>query len=585
MKSVTFLMFFLIGLTSLAQVTFTAEASRTKIGINERLKVEFTVDANGDDFIPPNFNGLQKIGGPNQSFSQSWKNGKSSFQKTFTYFFQPEKRGTIIIGQAEITVEGRVYKTSPIEIEVIAAVDTPNQSKAVAEAGDGIHLIAEVSKYQPYLNEGIYVVYKLFLSPTVNIRNWRPLDDPKFEGFWSQNINIDQLELKQGEFGGQPYRYVELRKTVLYPQRTGELKIEPLSLSVSVEVPTDKRDFFGRRTYEVVEKNFSANTRIVDVKPLPEEGKPENFSGAVGEFDFKLKANRQELDAQMSLELTSEVSGKGNLKLFNMPEIRTPSSFEVYEPERQENVRTSSLGMQGRVSEKYTVIPEFKGDYTIQPVPFSYFNPRTESYETLNSSPISIKVNSGPERPREAVTTSGGDNAEAQNIISSKNNFNYIKLKTNLKQKDTPEFFQSPLYWTLFFAPFLAIPFMLIFGKVKNRETDQNQLLRKRANKLAKRYLSEAKKNLGTSKPFYEALERALHNYLKAKLKIQTLEMHKDKIQELLTAKGVSVETTTQFLKLLENCELARYSPSVTKDMQSDFEKAAKVISEIDKEV
>jgi hypothetical protein len=585
MKSVTFLMFFLIGLTSLAQVTFTAEASRTKIGINERLKVDFTVDANGDNFIPPNFNGFQKIGGPNQSFSQSWKNGKSSFQKTFTYLFQPEKRGTITIGQAEITVEGRVYKTSPIEIEVIAAVDTPNQSKAVAEAGDGIHLIAEVSKYQPYLNEGIYVVYKLFLSPTVNIRNWRPLDDPKFEGFWSQNINIDQLELKQGEFGGQPYRYVELRKTVLYPQRTGELKIEPLSLSVSVEVPTDQRDFFGRRTYEVVEKNFSANTRIIDVKALPEEGKPENFSGAVGEFNFKLKANRQELDAQMSLELTSEVSGKGNLKLFNMPEIRTPSSFEVYEPERQENVRTTSLGMQGRVSEKYTVIPEFKGDYTIQPVPFSYFNPRTESYETLNSSPIFIKVNSGPEPPRQAVTTSGGVNAKAQNIISSKNNFNYIKLKTRLKQKDNPVFFQSPLYWTLFFIPFLAIPFMLIFGKVKNRETDQNQLLQKRANKLAKRYLSEAKKNLGTSKPFYEALERAFHNYLKAKLKIQTLEMHKDKIQELLSAKGVSVETTTQFLKLLENCELARYSPSVSKDMQTDFEKAAKVISEIDKEV
>jgi len=176
--------------------------------------------------------------------------------KTFTYFFQPEKRGTITIGQAEITVEGQVYKTSPIQIEVIAAVDTPNQSKSVAEAGDGIHLIAEVSKYKPYLNEGIYVVYKLFLSPTVNIRNWRPLDDPKFEGFWSQNINIDQLELKQGEFGGQPYRYVELRKTVLYPQRTGELKIEPLSLSVSVEVPSDQRDFFWKTNLRGCRKEF-----------------------------------------------------------------------------------------------------------------------------------------------------------------------------------------------------------------------------------------------------------------------------------------------------------------------------------------
>lgn len=244
MKQITILWVFLCSLSSLAQVSFTAEASRSKLGINERLKVEFKVDANGDNFRPPSFEGLSKIGGPNQFYSQHYENGKSTFIKTYTYFFQPEKRGKITIGQAEITVEGQVYKTSPIEVEVTAAVDTPNQSRAVAEAGDGIHLIAEVSRSKPYLNEGIYVVYKLFLSPTVNIRNWRPLDDPKFEGFWSQNINIDQLELKEGEFGGQPYRYVELRKTVLYPQKTGELKIEPLSLAVSVEVPTDKRDFF-----------------------------------------------------------------------------------------------------------------------------------------------------------------------------------------------------------------------------------------------------------------------------------------------------------------------------------------------------
>ncbi|MFO7746164.1 MAG: BatD family protein [Psychroflexus sp.] len=585
MKHLVFLLVLLLGWSSSAQVTFTAEASRSTLGINERLKVEFTVDANGDNFLPPSFEGLKKIGGPNQSYSQQYINGKSSFQKSYTYFFQPERRGTITIGQAEITVDGQVYKTSPIKVEVTAAVDTPNQSKAVAEAGSGIHLIAEVSKPKPYLNEGIYVVYKLFFSQSVNIRNWRPLDDPKFEGFWSQNINIDQLEVKEGEFGGQPFRYVELRKTVLYPQKTGELKIEPLSLAVSVEVPTDRRDFFGRRMYDVVEKNFSANTRTVDVKPLPEEGKPAGFSGAVGEFDFKLKANKKELDAQTSLELTSEVSGRGNLKLFNLPKIQTPSSFEVYEPERNENVRTSSLGMRGSISEKYTVIPEFKGEYVIQPTSFSYFNPNSESYETLQSSPITIQVNSGPERPKETQVASENDSNRPQNIISSKSNFNYIKLKTNLKEKDQSQFFQSPLYWALFFIPFLSIPFMLIFGKVKNREIDQNQAQLKRANKLAKRYLSEAKKNIGDSKAFYESLERALHNYMKARLKIQTLDMQKDKIQELLSEKGVSQETTKDFLKILESCELARYTPSVTEDMKNDFDKAAKVISEIDKEV
>ena len=585
MKQMLFLLILLCGLSASAQVSFTAETSRSKLGINERLKVEFIVDADGDNFRPPSFNGLRLIGGPQQKISQSYVNGKSTFQKSYTYFFQPEKRGKITIGQAEITVEGQVYKTSPVEVEVTAAVDQPNQSKAVAEAGSGIHLVAEVSRSKPYLNEGIYVVYKLFLSPTVNIRNWRPLDDPKFEGFWSQNINIDQLELKEGEFGGQPYRYVELRKTVLYPQKTGELKIEPLSLSVSVEVPTDRRDFFGRRLYDVVEKNFSANTKTITVKPLPEEGKPEGFSGAVGEFDFKVKVNRNELDAQTSFELTSEVTGRGNLKLFNLPRIQMPSSFEVYEPERNESIRTNSLGMRGRLSETYTVVPEFKGDYVIQPNSFSYFNPRTESYETLKSQPITINVNSGPQRPQEASVPSSEDNATSKNVISSKTSFNYIKLNTNLKSKDQTEFFQSPLYWTLFFLPFLSIPMMLIFGKVKNRDVDQHQAQLKRANKLARRYLSEAKKNIGDSKQFYESLERALHNYMKARLKIQTLDMQKDKIKEKLHEKGVSSETTAAFLKLLESCELARYTPSVTEDMQNDYQKAARVISELDKEV
>ena len=585
MKQMLFLLILLCGLSATAQVSFTAEASRSKLGINERLKVEFKVNANGDNFRPPSFNSLKLVGGPSQSYSQTYRNGESTFTKTYTFVFQPEKRGKITIGQAEITVEGQVYKTSPIDVEVTAAVDQPNQSKAVAEAGSGIHLVAEVSRSNPYINEGIYVVYKLFLSPTVNIRNWRPLDDPKFEGFWSQNINIDQLELKEGEFGGQPYRYVELRKTVLYPQKTGELKIEPLSLSVSVEVPTDRRDFFGRRLYDVVDKNFSANTKTITVKPLPEEGKPEGFSGAVGEFDFKVKVNRNELDAQTSLELTSEVTGRGNLKLFNLPRIQMPSSFEVYEPERNENIRTSSSGMRGSLSETYTVIPEFKGEYVIQPNSFSYFNPRTESYETLKSQPITINVNSGPQRPQETTVTSSDGATPSKNVISSKTSFNYIKLNTNLKSKDQTEFFQSPLYWTLFFLPFLSIPMMLIFGKVKNRDVDQHQAQLKRANKLARRYLSEAKKNIGDSKQFYESLERALHNYMKARLKIQTLDMQKDKIKEKLHEKGVSSETTAAFLKLLESCELARYTPSVTEDMQNDYQKAAKVISELDKEV
>lgn len=579
------LLFILFSTASFAQVSFTADVSRNKIGINEVVKVEFKVNQNADNFRPPSFSGFRIVGGPMQSINKVYKNGKSSFEKSYTYSLKPEKRGKLTIGQAEITFDDNVYKTSPVEIEVTAAVDKPNENDAGAAAADGIHLIAEVSKSKPYLNEGIYVVYKLYVSQTTNVRNWRPKDDPKFENFWSQNIDIDRLEVKEGEFGGEPYRYVELRKTVLYPQKTGELKIEPLSLSVSVEVPTNRRDFFGRRHYDVVEKDFSANTKIINVQPLPEEGKPADFTGAVGEFDFSVTANKSELDAKESFELKTKVSGNGNLKLFQLPKIQTPSSFEVYDPERQENISTSLRGMRGSVTENYTIVPEFKGDYSIKPISFSYFNPRTESYEKATSSPINIKVNSGPEPPKETLTSENEEDVATQNKITSRNSFNYIKLNSNLKTLDDSQFFKSTWYWVLFLISLLVIPVMLILKQLQSKETDETLLQQKHANKLAKKYLTEAKRNIGDNSAFYEALERALHNFLKAKLKIQTAEMSKDKIKELLKNKSVSLDTTTKFLRILEDCEMARYTPSAREDMQSDYDNAAQVISEIDKEL
>lgn len=588
MKSkILFLAFFLmISGFAVAQVQFEAKASKTKLGVNERLRVDFIMNEDGDNFNPPSFSNFTVVGGPNQAVSNSWMNGKRSYSKTYSYFLAPKKRGMLTIGQAEITIEGNVYKTTPLEIEVTAAVDEPTDGdNSEFIASENLHLVAEISNTNPYLNEAITVVYKLYVSPRINVSDWRQIDNPKFSDFWSQNIDMQRLQVENGEYQGEQYRYVVLRKTVLYPQKTGKLNIEPLTLSVSVEVPGDRRDIFGNRFYDTVDKTVAAGNRTIDVRPLPEEGKPVGFTGAVGKnLSFKITTDKKELIATESLQAKVQVSGQGNLKLFDLPPLTVPASMEKYEPEYSEDVRTNLNGMQGNIANTYTLVPQSKGKYPIPSMSFSYFDLNTDSYKTLTSDEILIDVKASP--GGQAVTSNGTTGGLQQQVPVVANQFRYIKLNSALRPIGEAPFIGSLLFWGLFSLPLLIIPLAIFFGKRREAiaaDVSGNRV--KRANKLARKYLSEAKMNLGDQKKFYESLERALHNYLKAKLHIQTSEMSKEHIKDLLMTRGVAANTVTDFIKLLESCEFARYTPASTVTMQQDYDKAVEVISEIDKQV
>lgn len=575
---------FLLAGSVFAQVKFEAKVSKEKLGVNERLRVDFEMNQDGDNFQPPNFNGFRIVAGPNQSVSNMWINGKRTYSKTYSYFLSPTARGTFTIGQASIEIDGEIYKTIPIDVEITAAVDKPTdgENNDIAEEGD-IHLVAEVSKENPYLNEAITVVYKLYVSPETSVSGWHEIDSPKFADFWSQNTDNNQMQVYEGTYKGKPYRYAILRSTVLYPQKTGELELEPLSLDVQVEVRTNRRDIFGRPFMTRVNKTVSAGTRTINVKPLPEEGKPADFNGAVGEFDFKVKTNKTKLDASESLEASVEVSGNGNLKLFKPPKLITPNSFETYEPDFTERVSTTQGGMRGSITENYTVIPQFQGSYTIESISFSYFDPQSESYKTITSDEILIEVERGPI----AGTNTSANNASfKQPVVLSQEQFKYIKLRHQLKPIDEEHFFKSPLFWSLLGSPVLLIPLFIMVGRRRKAiEGDIEGQRLKKANRLAKKYLSEAKKNTGDQKLFYDSLERALHNYLKAKLSIETSDFSKERIEKLLQERGVTKETSVAFINILKSCEYARYTPTTVGEIQTDYNNAAEVISSIDKQI
>ncbi len=585
------ILFLCLGFTSQvgAQVTFVAKLSKSNIGVNERLRVNFIMNVDGDNFHPPSFDGFRVVGGPNQAVSNSWINGRKNYSKTFSYFLTPTGRGTFTIGQATIEVEGVLYKTLPIKVEITAAVDKANDgSDAGAAAKESVHLIAEVSKLNPYLNEAITVVYKLYVSKDVSVtRQWREIDNPKYADFWSQTIENRQQKVHEGEYKGKEYRYVILKRTILYPQKTGELKIEPYVLDVPVDVMSNKRDIFGRRLTTTVNQTVAAGNITLDVKPLPEEGKPADFSGAVGKFNFRVTTSREVLDANQDLELIVKVTGNGNLKLFDLPEVTLPSSLEVFEPKRADNVKTDISGMKGSISQKYTVIPQYKGNYPIKAIRFSYFDLATESYKTISSRPIVISVENGPSS-KDATSEGVGteDGATKRKVVMTNDQFKYLKLDADLIKIETLPFFKSTLYWSLLGGPLLLLPLFIFIGKKrKTQMLDIAGNRKRKADKLAKKYLSEAKRNIKDQESFYESLERALHNYLKAKLQIETSEMDKQTIEGMLLERGGSKEVVGNYIALLKSCEFARYAMLSSGSMQDDYEKAAKSINNLDKQL
>ena len=578
-----------LGILSYAQndetVTFEMNLSKEVLGINERLRVDFTMNRDGDNFVPPDFEGFRVLMGPSQSISSSWVNGVRSFSKTYTYTLAPTARGKFTIKQATIVIKGETYKSLPKEVEVTAAVERPDGEKTVDDVADeSLHLVAEISKTSPYLNEAVTVVYKLYASPSIDVTNFRALDNPKYNNFWSQDIPVTKYDVQNTTYDGKSYRSVILKRVVLYPQRTGELEIEPLSLDVSLQIPTNKRDFFGGRIFAQTNKTVSAGNRTINVKPLPTEGKPADFSGAVGEFQFSVTTSKTHLNASESLQAKVAINGKGNLKLFEIPSLNLPSSLEVYDPEFNESVRTTLSGMEGNVSNSYTVVPTFKGKYPIPSIAFSFFNPKTEKYQTLSSGEIMINVLEGPTSG--AVDNTGLSSNNKQRVVATGDQFVFNKIKPNLTAINNNYFFGSTSFFLWWLLPVLLIPLAILFGKKREAiasDVEGNKI--KRANKLARKYLSAAKKALGSKESFYVALEKALHNYLKAKLKIETSEFSKDKISSLLSEKNVDEATREGFVGLLKNCEMARYSPFSDVQMQQDYNKASEVISQLDKQI
>ena len=566
-----------------AQVNFRANLSKSSLGINERVRVDFIIDKDGDNFTPPTFENFRVVG-PSQSIKNSWINGKKSYSKTYTYFLSPVKKGNFKIGQASIEVGDEIYKTMALNLVVTSAVDNPlNPNDPSYVADNNIHLVAEASKTNPYLNEPISIVYKLYWKSNIGIGNPRELDAPSYTGFWSKNVDNKPIA-ENAIYKGEQYQYAILRKIVLFPQKIGELSIEPLVYDIIAQVPTNRRNIFGEVLNNSVSTRVSTGKLKVQVKPLPEMGRPNNFSGAVGKFDLFVTTSKKELLLSEAFQLDLEIKGNGNFNLFAFPSINLPQSLEVYEPERSEKLTTNFKGIRGSIKDQYTIVPSSAGKYSIPRISFNYFDPNDSKYKTQTSIQNYINVK-GAITNNSRIENNAEDRASNKVDLMQYGNLSF-KTKTKFKKINQQIFFYSKIFWVILLLPFTILFIILIIQRIlNNKKNDKNWIRANIAKKLGKKYLSDAKKNIDNKTKFYEALDKAMMNYLKSILLFDNSEYNAKKVRESLLNKSVSLKTINLLEDIFNNCQMARYTPFDTVDMDNDYRRALELITLINNEI
>ena len=574
-KKITILIFALNCLFISAQVKFDATVSKNKLGLNERLRVDFVMNQNGDNFSPPDFENFQIIGGPNQSISTKYVNGERSFSKTYSYFLQPLRKGSLRIKQASIEIDGEEYKSLPIEVIITDSVDQPSDSVTQYYNDEDIELRALISKSSPYVNEPITIVYKLYYKAPIRVSNAQETETPKYKDFWNQDIKIPQLKIQSEIYKGQNYNVVEWKKVVLYPQKSGLLEISPLSINLMLDVPTDKRDFFGNIIIDQTSQFISTGTRRINVKQLPLNNMPSSFTGAVGEFEFDVILDKSSLRATESFQAELKVKGRGNLKLFDLPDLLVPGSMELFEPQREESINTNLSGMNGSVTKLFTVIPRFQGSFPIEQVEFSYFDPKLEEYKIVKSPRLTIDVYDGPTISNPSVNNT--------NTISPNDSFRFIKINTKLMKINNDEFFESEIFYILISSPFaMVIAFVMLTAYKRKRKSSFTETQRVQHKEIDK-MINTAKESLNDKNVFYDLIEKAVYKTLLLKFSLNIDNLNKEKIKSTLRVKGIDEKNISKIIQLIENCENAKYSRSSNSIMNNDLNTAKEIISLIQK--
>ncbi|MCF0179397.1 MAG: protein BatD [Bacteroidales bacterium] len=553
--------------------------AKSAVAVGDRFQVEYTINDKATD-IRADFNipGLDLVYGPATGTSISIINGVQSMTSSFTYTLIAQKEGTYTIPAATIVSGGNSYKSNSITIKVLPADQSSgsspssssrNQEKKAQVNPDDVHLELSLSKNSAYIGEAIVATLKVYFRNTP-IHSFSNAKLPDFDGFTAQQKDLNEQEATLERYNGANYQMYPLAQWILFPTRTGEIKIPSATIDAIAQVITH-RSTGGWFDFPM---DYAANVEIplksaekkVTVKSLP-SGKPASYSNGVGEFNISTELTSKSVKANDAIIYRITIEGTGNLKYVEAPTPNFHTDFDVYDPKEDLKAKTTAQGLSGSKVVEYTIIPRHAGTFEIPSLEFSYFDVKSGQYKTINTESYSLEVEKGV-----------GDNSGSSNNVSNYagaaqerlkvlgNDIRYIHIlnSEDLDDDDT-EIYGSYIYWLFYIVPILILAILAIVYRREVRLNSNKDLLRRRkASKVAIKRLKESAAALKAKNQndFYEALHKALFGYASDKLNIKISELTTDSIAESLEQKSVPEDLIKEYLDIISTCEFARYAPS-----------------------
>ena len=594
-------------------VVFRASAP-SQVIVGRPFQLTYSVNQRSKDLQIAEITDFDVLAGPYQSTSSStsFVNGKrtSSFQQTYTYTLMAQREGTFTIAPASIRVSGDTYTSNGVRITVLPEDEQPQQSQQSQQpsrqantqssqqsssnsgsvSSENLFIRTIVSKTRVHEQEAILLSYKLYFAGVDVAQFTNNTKIPEFTGFLKQDLEQGEIQTELEHYNGRNYQTATLYRTLLYPQHSGDIQIDPATFEAVLRVQTRAQvrsifdDFFG--TYTNVTRAIKAPGVTIHVESLP-SGKPAGFSGGVGQFTLSPSISQTEVETNDAVTIRLDISGTGNMKLLKTPSVDWPEGFEPYDPKVTNNFKTTAAGVSGTKSIEYLAIPRASGDYTVPSVAFSYFDTESDTYKTLTTPEYTIHVKKGAGDSAAAGAPTNYVNKEDIKQLGS--DIRYIHTNTSSLTPARPALvaYGSLAFWLLYLVPLaIAVLLFVVFRKQIRENADTTRVRYKRANKVAQKRLRAADKLLQENKKeaFYEEIERAAKQYLSDRLSIPTADLNKDNIASILRSKGVADTLVNEVIEVLSTAEFARYAPSTDHAMADLYKATAQLIDHLENE-
>ncbi len=604
-----------IGMLRAEDVQFRAQAPAQVI-VGRPFQFTYTVNQRARDLRAPEFNNFDYIAGPytSQSSSTSFVNGRrtSSFTMTFTYTLMAQKEGTFSIPPATINVGGEHYTSNGVKITVLPE-DQPqqtgsgqqptasNQRSATggqqsatngSEQGN-IFVRTLVSKTKVYEQEAVLLSYKVYVAGVDLKQFTNNTTLPDFTSFLQQKIDLQDVQLELENYNGRNYQTATIYSTLLYPQKSGDITIEPATFEAVLLVPNQARsrsifdDFFN--SYTTATRTLRAPGTTIHVTPLP-AGKPVSYAGGVGKFTMDAKLSATDVKANEAITLTLTIRGAGNMKLLKTPSVDWPEGFEQYDPKVTNNFKTSTGGMSGTRTIEYLAIPRAPGDYILPPVQFGYFDTEKGQYQVLTTPEYTLHIARGAgDQSATGVQQSTVSYVNKEDIRELGSDIRYISA-ANFAPSSEKEVlrigFGSWQMWLLYGCPLtLALLLFVIFRKRIRENADLTRVRKRQANSVARKRLKQAKKLMGEAQhkeQFFEEIERASLQYLSDRLSIPTADLNKDTITATLRSKAIDESLIERTNNVLSDAAFARYAPAMGITPEQLYKQTESLINDLE---